>query len=140
MWVKLSTTVDRIFELIKQNKMTAKQVAAETGISQSNFTEWKKGRSNPKPDAIKAIADFFKVSTAYLIEGITEPFNPGREMISSLTTSELKTVVLTDEAFEMLKNFEKLDERQKALILAFMKSVEKPDGSEVFISVDKPKE
>ncbi len=49
------------------NKITAKQLAQETGISQSNFTEWKKGRSNPKINAIQAIANYFNIPVEQLI-------------------------------------------------------------------------
>ena len=60
-------TVEKIFSLMAMNKITAKQLAQETGISQSNFTEWKKGRSKPKINAIQAIANYFNVPVEQLI-------------------------------------------------------------------------
>lgn len=60
-------TVEKIFSLMAMNKITAKQLAQETGISQSNFTEWKKGRSNPKINAIQAIANYFNIPVEQLI-------------------------------------------------------------------------
>lgn len=60
-------TVDRIFELIKENKVTAKEVANATGLSPSNFTEWKKGNNKPGYGAVVKIAEYFGVSTDYLL-------------------------------------------------------------------------
>ena len=60
------TKYPRIFELMEKEHVTAKQLSAATGISQSNFTEWKKGRSNPKYEALIQISEFFNVPVEYL--------------------------------------------------------------------------
>ncbi len=60
----------KIFEnLLKINKTTAYQVSKATGISGVTFTDWKNGRSVPKLDKIKLIADHFGVSLDYMISG-----------------------------------------------------------------------
>ena len=41
-------------------------VAKATGITRSTFTDWKNGRSAPKADKMKKIADYFGVSVDYL--------------------------------------------------------------------------
>ena len=47
--------------LVKYNK-TAYQVSKETGIAQSVLSDWKNGRSKPKADKLKRIADYFGVT------------------------------------------------------------------------------
>ena len=60
----------KIFEdLLKTNKTTVYRVSKSTGISASTFTDWKNGRSIPKMDKIKLIADFFGVSLDYMLSG-----------------------------------------------------------------------
>lgn len=44
-------------------------IAKATGITKSTFSDWKKGRSNPKDAKLQKIADFFGVSTEYLRTG-----------------------------------------------------------------------
>ena len=44
-------------------------VARETGITKSTFSDWKNGRSKPKDEKIKKIADLFGVSVEYLRTG-----------------------------------------------------------------------
>ena len=60
----------KIFEdLLKTNKTTVYKVSKSTMISASTFTDWKNGRSVPKMDKIKLIADHFGVSLDYMLSG-----------------------------------------------------------------------
>jgi transcriptional regulator with XRE-family HTH domain len=60
-----------IFELLlKQSGYKAADISRATGISQTVFSEWKKGKSSPKADKIQLIADFFGVRFEYLNSGI----------------------------------------------------------------------
>ena len=61
-----------IFEnLLKREQTTVYRVAKATGISATTFTDWKNGRSVPKADKLKRVADYFGVSLEY-ITGQTE--------------------------------------------------------------------
>ena len=53
--------------LIKELGLTTYRVSMDTGIAQSVFSAWKKGKSNPKPDKLKKIADRLHVSVDYLM-------------------------------------------------------------------------
>lgn len=44
-------------------------VVKATGITKSTFSDWKSGRSKPKDEKLKKIADYFGVTTDYLREG-----------------------------------------------------------------------
>lgn len=46
-------------------------VAKATGITKSTFSDWKSGRSKPKGDKLRKIAEFFNVSVEYLETGIS---------------------------------------------------------------------
>ena len=61
-------------KLLKINKTTVYRVSKSTGISASTFSDWKSGRSVPKLDKIKLIADYFGVSLDYMMgaEGVQE--------------------------------------------------------------------
>lgn len=55
-------------ELLKKTGTTAYQVSKATDISASTFSDWKSGRSNPKIEKIKKIADYFGVPIGYFYE------------------------------------------------------------------------
>ncbi len=60
----------QIFDkLLKMNNTTVYRVSKSTGISASTFTDWKNGRSVPKIDKIKLIAEYFGVPVDYMISG-----------------------------------------------------------------------
>lgn len=59
-----------IFEqLLKEKGIKAADVTRATGISSTVFSEWKKGKSTPKADKRKKIAEYFGVSLEYLDTG-----------------------------------------------------------------------
>lgn len=59
-----------IFEqLLQKQHLTAYKVSKETGITQSTLSDWKRGRSTPKTENMKKIADYLGVSVDYLMTG-----------------------------------------------------------------------
>ncbi len=56
-------------ELLQKNNMTAYQVCKATGIAPATISDWKNGKSTPKQDKLKKIADHFGVSLDYLTTG-----------------------------------------------------------------------
>ena len=59
-----------IFEnLLKMNKTTVYRVSKDTGIAASTLSDWKSGRSVPKLDKIKLIANYFDVPLEYMLTG-----------------------------------------------------------------------
>ena len=56
-------------ELLQKNNMTAYQVCKATGIAPATVSDWKSGKSTPKQDKLKKIADHFGVSLDYLMTG-----------------------------------------------------------------------
>ena len=59
-----------IFEqLLQKYNITPYKVAKETGVTQSTLSDWKRGRSTPKSDNMKKIADYFGVTVDYLMTG-----------------------------------------------------------------------
>lgn len=60
----------KIYCQLKEKKnVTDYQVAKDTGIPRSTFSEWKTGRYTPKNDKLQKIADYFGVTLEYLMTG-----------------------------------------------------------------------
>lgn len=55
-------------ELLEKTNKTAYQVSKETEIAQSTLSDWKNGRSKPKADKLKILADYFGVPIDYFLE------------------------------------------------------------------------
>ena len=48
---------ERFLELLQRSNKTTHQVSQETGIADSTFSDWKKGRYKPKLDKLIILAD-----------------------------------------------------------------------------------
>ena len=55
--------------LLEKNNLKNSDVAKATGISNMTLSDWKHGKSTPKSDKLKKIADFFHVSLTFLMTG-----------------------------------------------------------------------
>ena len=55
-------------------------VAKNTGITKSTFSEWKRGRYTPKQDKLQKIADYFGVTVDYLMMGKEESKEKDQEL------------------------------------------------------------
>lgn len=99
-----------IFEdLLKTNKTTVYRVSKETGIAPSTFSDWKSGRSVPKLDKIKLIANYFGVSLEYMTTGEEyslpsdetegKPYDKGKQ-IAIIGEIRAGSPIITNESVE----------------------------------------
>ena len=54
-------------ELRDEKGITDYKVSKDTGIPKSTFSDWKSGRSKPKPEKLQKIADYFNVPITYFL-------------------------------------------------------------------------
>lgn len=55
-------------QLVNARGITAYRVAKDTGMTPTVFSDWKNGKSKPKADKLKKLADYFGVSIEYFLE------------------------------------------------------------------------
>ena len=60
---------EKFLKLLNKSNKTTYRVAKDTGISPVVFSEWKKGKSKPKTEKLKILADYFGVTIEYFLEG-----------------------------------------------------------------------
>ena len=100
-------------KIVQEKGLTAYRVAKDTGISPTVFSDWKSGKSSPKIDKIKKIADYLNVSEDYLM-GNTENPQPIDEQLSGLDFALYgETKDLTDEEKEKILEFIKFTKSQR---------------------------
>lgn len=83
-------------------------VAREANITKSTFSDWKNGRSMPKPDKLSRIAEYFNVPVDYLMTG---------------EKPEVPMIAWTPEHLEVVELFDKLNKEQKTAILTMMRTL-----------------
>ena len=134
--------IPRLYELMDERGIKAKDITAATGISSGNIADWKSGRSAPKAQSLSMLAEFFGVSVDYLIgnEAKTDAavFNSDSENILIYGEGKIKRTksdvqklekenVRLNQSLKLVQEFEKLTERQQVEILAFMKIMQEQE-------------
>jgi repressor LexA len=84
-------------ELLKINNTTVYRVSKDTKISASTFTDWKHGRSVPKADKLKKIADYFGVSINYFFTDSPSPLSARGSRIPIIGVIRAGSPIITDE-------------------------------------------
>ncbi|SDJ76983.1 helix-turn-helix domain-containing protein [Salimicrobium halophilum] len=99
------TVFDRVKELCKKRGITVAQLEDKVGFGRNSMYSWKKNK--PSSDRLEKVADYFNVSTDYLL-GRTE--DPEIETIAAHHEEEWTEEEM--EEIERFKEFVKL-KRQK---------------------------
>ena len=55
-------------ELLSKTDKTIYRVSVDTGIATATLYDWRDGKSKPKVDKLKILADYFEVSIEYFLE------------------------------------------------------------------------
>ena len=115
----------RIYALIKQQKITAKELAQATDIKESALTGYKKGSHAPSAEALIKISEFFNVTTDWLLTGKESVNMP----ISDITLSADEAELL--ELYKRLHDFDKggILERTRTIVEMRGKSASAPPGT-----------
>ena len=93
--------VERLKGLRNNARMSQKDFAQALKVSQQTVASWEVGRTEPSNLFLKEIADYFNVTTDYLL---------GRDEESSLSDSDIQSI--------LLDSFNKLADEGKNIILS----------------------
>lgn len=101
-------------------RLTDYKVAKATGISRSTFSDWKSGRSAPKLEKLRRIAEFLEVPVEYIT---------GEETIA------VPLDVLSNEEIDLLQLFRALSAEKRRGLIEYARYMEdtqkKTDSSKV---------
>ncbi len=102
---------DNLKSLCKANGTNVTRLIGELGLSSGNLSGWKKGIM-PKSDTLVKLADYFGVSTDYLLGKVQKEIHP-----SANETDECKSVLVDKQMEVLIKLVDELcQEDQQTLI------------------------
>ena len=58
---------EKYVELRNSKNLTDYRISEDTGIPKSTFSDWKSGRSKPKVEKLKTLANYFGVPIEYFL-------------------------------------------------------------------------
>lgn len=114
-----------IFKLLCEKKgVSPKKATEDIGLSNSITTKWKKTGATPKGDTLQRIADYFGVTTDYLLTG--------EEIKKAPTQEGEREIGFDDFTYAFYEESKDLPDEKKKMLLEmarFMKAdIEKEKG------------
>lgn len=100
----------RLKELREERNLTQNDVATAINTTRTNIGRWEKGINEPSANFIMQLADFFEVSTDYLL-GREDDF--GNVSIQNVTSS------LSAEEQRLIDTFRKLNAKNRIHVSAY---------------------
>ena len=110
------TISDRIFEKLKQIKMSQKDFSEATGISQSTISEWKSQKTNPTSEKILIICNVLEVTPEWLLSGIENTGERGNN-------SEWYIIDKNTDMGILIKSFHEMDEYQRGRLMGYIEAL-----------------
>lgn len=90
---------ERLKQLRNDAHITQTALAKVLYVSQQNVAKWEVGTSTPDPNMLTKIADYFNVTTDYLL-GRTDDAGLGSNI--QITDENNRPIVLDDDALELI--------------------------------------
>ena len=96
--------------LLDENGLKNADVARATGISNMTLSDWKRGKSVPKSDKMRKIAEYLNVSVDYLMTGTEKGYSEEDALFDAHISEDV-------ELKEAIKKYYTLDEKARKYIL-----------------------
>lgn len=104
--------LDKVLELITEKGISKNRFLMDIQISKNSIDNWEKRGNIPPGDIVAKIAQYFNVSTDYLL-GLTDDASPVKQMPDTLSGSEQ----------EMLSGYRQLDNDDQAEVRGYIKGM-----------------
>lgn len=102
--------MENLRSIRETKRITQVSLSNEIGIAQETISAYESGKSMPSADALCKLADFLRTSTDYLLQR-TDVSTP----IEELAVEDLRA-----DELELVAQFRRLSERQKAKVMGFI--------------------
>ena len=134
--------LDNFFNLLKQKKITAKQLSIDTGISSGNISDWKSGRSMPTAVKLVQIADYLGCSVDYLLGRTNMPQIYSNNVIHTgdITGSQNVNISFKNTSKSTSKNTSKSSSDDTSELLELIESLPLLKRAEAIIYLNSLKE
>ncbi len=108
------TISQKIFALLSQRKMSQKEFAERTEISQSTISDWKRKGTNPSADKVLRICEVLRVTPYELLD---------ESDLSEISSNSEENRILSKDEKMLLKLFRKLDVYQQSKVLGYLEGL-----------------
>lgn len=110
----------RLKELRTEKKLFQKDIAALLDIALTTYASYEQGLTNPPYDSLVALANFYNVSSDYLL-GLTDiPYNQDElDFFNELKEKDIDQLI---REYNLTLGDEALDEKEERILIKLIKS------------------
>lgn len=133
----MNPILQRLYNLMAERGVNAKQVTEALHMSASSFTDWKKGKASPGVEALSKLAPYFGVSLDYLITGHEyEPAEGARETSPLPTEPETSNEKEASNPLEdeLLSKFRRLPLECQGSVMSYMDGMQAALSRQMLLS------
>lgn len=105
---------ERIFQVLKEKRISQKSFSEQTGIAQSTISDWKRKKTNPASDKIMTICTVLDMTPYELLDG-TE----GRNHVKT----DYLMIDRTSTAYELLEKFRGMSSVDQGRLLGYAQAL-----------------
>ncbi|MGN0313267.1 MAG: helix-turn-helix domain-containing protein [Fusicatenibacter sp.] len=129
----METISDRIFELLKERRMSQKEFSQKTGIAESTISDWKRKRTNPVSDRILIISEVLEVSPYDLLSGAEQIGERSRDNKTYVISKETELGIL-------IETYQGLNHGLKKQLMGYLTALEELNRNQERMKKDEKKE
>ena len=111
-----------LLALRKDNLLTAKELSKKLNVSINLIYEWEKGRCEPSFDCLIKIAEYFGVSTDYLL-GLEDDLGIKAHAHLSAPAGPGERAAISEDEKEILSLFEKLGPFERSTMMIQLRAL-----------------
>lgn len=104
-----------------RGKITQEEVAEKIGVSRARYSHYENSRSEPDTEILNKLADYFKVSTDYLLGRTDDPSPIQREIIKHDDEDELEKLLDDPEVGIWAKEWSESSEENRKIALDLLR-------------------
>lgn len=102
------TINERLFQVMKDNNVSIRELARRTGITASTISDWKTKDKSPSAEKISLVCDALGISTEYILRG-----------------KDSLDMVLSEDEISLIEAYRNTEESQKKRLLAYFINMSK---------------
>ena len=109
---------ERIYHLLEERKISQREFAEKTGISQSTISDWRRKGTNPSADKIMIICEVLEVSPYELLLGTEHHMKKKHQEPEYVMFSK------TSKEYRLIEKYQRLESDAKRRLEGYLEALE----------------
>ena len=116
-----NSRIPRLFEILDERNLKAKDITNATGIGSGSISDWKSGKSVPTGERLLAVAEFLNVPADYLLGSIDSLPEPQKNDENSEMSE--RDIINARNIEKLVSGYNQLPDEQKEDVIQYIEFI-----------------